>query len=149
MDGTTVLKTDTISEGAKATTYTPPKANYNFKNWYADAGLTSAFNFDTAITADTVIYAKFVRFYTISFIYFEGCYGDELMTTPPPSIPNLVIEEGMYGILPSAEVWVDTLLDGTSVYRMSSWQCSRNTLVWRSGDHYYATQDAYFYPGID
>ena len=36
----------------------PTRAGYDFVGWFSDAALTKAFNFNTEITADTLLYAK-------------------------------------------------------------------------------------------
>ncbi|QSO51242.1 InlB B-repeat-containing protein [Alicyclobacillus curvatus] len=38
----------------------PTKAGYLFGGWYSDKGLTTPFNFSTAVTSDTTLYAKWV-----------------------------------------------------------------------------------------
>ena len=45
---------------------TPEKAYYSFKGWYADASGSTEFDFDTPISADTVIYADFATNETLS-----------------------------------------------------------------------------------
>lgn len=65
---------------ANGTTVTEPtnptKSGWTFAGWYTDAGLTSAFNFTTAINTDTTLYAKWTQnggggssstTYTVSF----------------------------------------------------------------------------------
>lgn len=39
----------------------PAAAGYTFKGWYADASVTTVFDFNAAITADTTIYARWVE----------------------------------------------------------------------------------------
>ena len=36
----------------------PTKTGYWFTGWYADSGFTTLFDFDTAISADTTVYAR-------------------------------------------------------------------------------------------
>ena len=49
----------TISEGGKASQPTAPTATgYEFGGWYKEAGCTNAFDFNTAITGDITLYAK-------------------------------------------------------------------------------------------
>ena len=57
--GSTVDAQDVVS-GTKATkpVVDPTKAGYTFQGWYSDRDLTTEFSFDTEITADTTIYAK-------------------------------------------------------------------------------------------
>ena len=51
-----------VNEGAKATKPADPTAEgYNFKGWYADENLTNEFDFETAIRADTTVYAKWEK----------------------------------------------------------------------------------------
>ena len=50
----------TISQGNKATepTPAPQETGYTFGGWYQDANCTNAFDFNTEITADITLYAK-------------------------------------------------------------------------------------------
>ena len=53
------VASQTVNEGAKATKPSDPTASgYTFDGWYADATFSAVFDFDTAIAADTTIYAK-------------------------------------------------------------------------------------------
>jgi hypothetical protein len=58
-DGDTVLKTVKVADGAKAESYTPEKAGYEFLGWYATPALKVAFDFSKPITAATSIFASF------------------------------------------------------------------------------------------
>lgn len=74
VDGGSEIKSQTVKEGAKATkpASNPTKTGYDFEGWFSDSSKITAFNFDTAINADTTIYAKWktaagfveVTFYT-------------------------------------------------------------------------------------
>ncbi|MDY2841909.1 MAG: InlB B-repeat-containing protein, partial [Candidatus Borkfalkiaceae bacterium] len=46
--------------GGKVTAVESKKEGYTVE-WYTDEACTAAFDFDTAITADTVLYAKYVK----------------------------------------------------------------------------------------
>lgn len=49
----------TITKGSLATQPSnPTRSGYTFVNWYSDSALTKVFDFKTAITANTTIYAK-------------------------------------------------------------------------------------------
>jgi len=62
-NGGTAVASQTIEEGKKATKPTNPTRTgsvntYNFEGWYTDVALTQAFSFDTAISGDVTLYAK-------------------------------------------------------------------------------------------
>ena len=67
----------TIADGAKATKPTDPTASgWTFGGWYTDTALTTAYDFNTAVTADLTLYAKWTQngtqppaptYYTVSF----------------------------------------------------------------------------------
>jgi len=61
----------TRNEVATEPTDDPTKTGYDFAGWFSDDALTTAFDFTTAITADTTIYAKWemdlVNFRNVEF----------------------------------------------------------------------------------
>jgi uncharacterized repeat protein (TIGR02543 family) len=68
-NGGTAVNSQVVAHGSTATQPPPPtKTGSTFGGWYSDAGLTSSFNFATAITADITLFAKWtVNNYTVSF----------------------------------------------------------------------------------
>ncbi|WP_066389764.1 S8 family serine peptidase [Neobacillus mesonae] len=61
-NGKEVVKTDEVIKGLKTTAPEKlKKSGYTFIGWYKDAKLTSKFDFNQPITADTNVYAKFVK----------------------------------------------------------------------------------------
>ena len=63
----------TVQSGNKATKPTDPTASgYTFCGWYTDSACTTAYNFDTAVTSDITLYAKWTAVST---------------TTPDPATP--------------------------------------------------------------
>ena len=57
----TAPASQTVADGDKATKPTDPTASgYTFKGWYTDSTFQTAFDFNTAIHADTTLYAKWV-----------------------------------------------------------------------------------------
>jgi uncharacterized repeat protein (TIGR02543 family) len=58
-NGGSAVTSQSVTENTIATAPTAPtKTGYTFAGWYSNADLTAAFNFATAITANTVLYAK-------------------------------------------------------------------------------------------
>ena len=58
-DGETTLSTQTVDDGETATRPTnPTKDGFDFVNWYLDSELTTVYDFTSAITGDTTLYAK-------------------------------------------------------------------------------------------
>ena len=58
-NGGSAIDSQTVESGQKATKPADPtKEGYTFEGWYVDANYSAEFNFDTAITEDTTIYAK-------------------------------------------------------------------------------------------
>ena len=53
----------------------PTKEEYTFDGWYQDATFTAAFDFNTAITADTTIYAKWTESTAPGTIYYTVVSG--------------------------------------------------------------------------
>lgn len=64
-DSTTVRKDSTVDRPED-----PTRENYNFENWYSDSSLTTVYDFEAPVTADTTIYAKWLEdavYYDVSF----------------------------------------------------------------------------------
>lgn len=73
MDGETVLGTEIVKVGESATEYGEyeVKPLAEFQGWYTDAELTSEADLSATVSADMVLYGKFVKAYAQS-IDFEG-----------------------------------------------------------------------------
>ena len=54
----TILKGSTFTKPSD-----PEKAGYTFEGWFSDAGLTTAWNFSSAVNADTTLYAKWTEIF--------------------------------------------------------------------------------------
>ncbi len=50
-----------VNRNDKPISYVPTKDGYTFAGWYADEACTIAYNFDTALNANTTIYAKWTQ----------------------------------------------------------------------------------------
>ncbi|MFC5469009.1 S-layer homology domain-containing protein [Cohnella suwonensis] len=68
-NGGTAENSQPVAYGGTATEpVAPTKTDYTFRGWYADSGLTTAFDFATPITKDTTLYAKWTaNRLTVSF----------------------------------------------------------------------------------
>ena len=64
----------TIASGKKLMIpATPAKEGNTFTNWYSDENLTSIFNFDSAVTADTDLYAEYIKnSYILTVVYGDN-----------------------------------------------------------------------------
>ena len=71
-DGDSVIEPQTVEYGKKATSVTSSKKGYVFDGWYTDAEFKNAYDFDTKVTNDVTLYAKF------NPIIYTITYEDEL-----------------------------------------------------------------------
>ncbi|MCR6524971.1 InlB B-repeat-containing protein [Lysinibacillus capsici] len=95
VDGGSTISAQTIAHGEKATEPpSPTKAGHTFVGWYTSSSGNTAFNFDTAITGDTMIYAKWNPVtHTVSFDVDGGstipaqtiAHGEKATEPPPPT----------------------------------------------------------------
>lgn len=68
VDGGSAIEDQTVESGATATRpENPTKTGYLFDDWYTSSAKTTKYDFATPVTVDTVIYAKWVNAYTVSF----------------------------------------------------------------------------------
>ncbi len=61
-DGTTVLQTVEVEDGALLEEYVPEKDGYTFAGWFATPQMSHRFDFEAAITQDTSVFAGFVSY---------------------------------------------------------------------------------------
>ena len=61
-DGTTVLDTVEVEEGALLEEFTPEKEGYIFTGWFATPQMSHRFDFEAAVTQDTSVFAGFVSY---------------------------------------------------------------------------------------
>jgi len=95
VDGGSTVPAQTIAHGEKATEPPPPtKAGYTFVGWYTSSSGNTPFNFDTTITGDITIYAKWSPVtHTVSFDVDGGstisaqtiAHGEKATEPPPPT----------------------------------------------------------------
>ena len=62
MDGESVLKTEEVAEGGKATSWTPEKEGKTFVGWFATPTMSVEFDFSKPITENTKVFAGFSEY---------------------------------------------------------------------------------------
>ena len=68
-----VIHTETVEPNATVQSYTPPaREGYTFGGWYTDTSFQNLFNFDTPITSDITLYAKWIESPVTITFYVEG-----------------------------------------------------------------------------
>jgi uncharacterized protein (TIGR02145 family)/uncharacterized repeat protein (TIGR02543 family) len=75
-NGGSTVATQYIQYDSVASASTPTQNGYNFAGWYIDPGLNTAFNFNTPITINTTLYAKWISIYTVTYIGNHNTGGD-------------------------------------------------------------------------
>lgn len=77
-DGGTDVAPQTVDHGTKATKpIDPTTTGYTFSGWYTEPACTNLFDFNTVITKNTTLYAKWTEWsYTIT--YAKGSPADEI-----------------------------------------------------------------------
>ncbi|MGF6356288.1 putative repeat protein (TIGR02543 family) [Paenibacillus sp. 4624] len=67
--GAPVVDPKTVVEGSLvATPVEPVREGYVFGGWYSDEGLTTAYGFETPVTSNITLYAKWKALFTIGFV---------------------------------------------------------------------------------
>ena len=88
-NGGSSVVSQNVASGGTATEPTPPTwIGHAFAGWYSNSGLTAAFSFSTAITADTTLYAKWTTVSSYTLTYSAGSNGTILGTTPQTVAPG-------------------------------------------------------------
>ncbi|WP_333880976.1 InlB B-repeat-containing protein, partial [Lysinibacillus capsici] len=91
VDGGSTIPAQTIAHGEKATEPPPPtKAGHTFVGWYTSSMGNTAFNFDTTITGDTMIYAKWNPVTVTHTVSFDVAGGSAVSN-------QMVVHEGKAG----------------------------------------------------
>ena len=89
-DGGSAVPAQTVADGEKAVKPADPtKSGYVFDGWYADAAFSAAFDFDTPITADVTVYAK---------------WTEESVTPPAPTTHTVTFETNGGSAVPAQTV---------------------------------------------
>lgn len=139
-NGGSLVASQTVSSGSKATApAVPTREGYTFEGWYRDSSLSNIFSFDTAITGNITLYAKWTAIapatassFTVTYDSMGGTHvasiqvdsGDTIIT--PPSAPSYEgsIFTGWYKDTDYKEAFAfgvsgDKILQNTTLY--ASW----------------------------
>ena len=94
-DGGSAVTSQTVKKDAKAKkpATDPTKTGCKFEGWYSDSKKTKTFSFDTAITANTTVYAK----WTILSGYYEVTFN----TNGGSAVPFEAVESGKKATKPA------------------------------------------------
>ncbi|WKT76419.1 InlB B-repeat-containing protein [Lysinibacillus fusiformis] len=94
-DGGSAVSDQSVAYGEKASAPTPAptKAGYTFEGWYTDADHTESYDFNSNITGNTIIYAKWnAQMYIVSFdvdggsaVSNQSVAHDEKASAPTPA----------------------------------------------------------------
>ena len=123
MDGTEEYRKVQVRDGGVAgIPEKPTKAGYDFEGWFKDQALTSAYDFRTSVSEDTVLYAKWIP--NIYHVQFNNNTGTGTM----------VNQEFQYGVTEALSANTFTAPSGKE---FAGW----NTKADGSGDSYAAGYD--------
>ncbi|QSB11892.1 InlB B-repeat-containing protein [Lysinibacillus fusiformis] len=94
VDGGSAVSNQTVTHEGKASqpTSAPTKADYTFGGWYTNNAYTTPYNFDTAITANTVIYAKWISNNTGGGNTDPSPNPDSGSSTPSTNVEEIVVD---------------------------------------------------------
>ncbi|MCX6879799.1 MAG: InlB B-repeat-containing protein [Verrucomicrobia bacterium] len=88
-NGGSSVASQSVPTGGTATEPTPPTwLGHAFVGWYSNIGLTTAFSFSTAITADTTLYAKWTAVSSYTLAYSAAANGTIEGLTPQTVAPG-------------------------------------------------------------
>ena len=99
-NGGSAVESQTVADGNKATKPTDPaKSGYTFGGWYTDSACSSAYDFNSAVTTDITLYAKWTVVATPDPITPDPITPDPV--TPDPVIPAPEPEFDPYANVPT------------------------------------------------
>lgn len=88
----------TVGKNGKATEPTRPEASgYSFEAWYTDEAFTEKFDFNTPITKNTTLYAKWTKLMKISYKFESENKGESLPDEITALLEKLSPVEGRVG----------------------------------------------------
>ena len=98
-NGGTAVETQTVAMNKKAKKpVTPIRQGYSFAGWFKDTGLSQGYNFDTKVTEDFTLYAKWEAVSAIAYIGEDGNVSGFTDYSPM---------EADYEVLPTGSYYVE------------------------------------------
>ncbi len=139
VDGGSAVSDQSVAHGGKATMpqIEPTKAGYTFGGWYTDASYTQTYDFNSNITGNIKIYAKWnAQMYTVSFNTDGGsavsdqsvAYGEKVSApTPAPTKAGYTFE-GWYTDAGHTQVYdfTNVITENTTIY--AKWNAQTYTV---------------------
>ena len=93
-DSTTVSESQTIEKFKKAEKpANPTRAGYSFDGWYASADGNELFDWNTQISADTTVYARWARKNLSYIVHYQDEEGNPVASDKEVTNPNLLIDQ--------------------------------------------------------
>lgn len=108
-DGATVLGTVEVADGELVEEYTPEKDGYIFTNWFGTPQMSHEFDFSTAITADTSLFAGFVS-------YVEDTRSFAILGSGKSSV---LLESNWGSVIGERQTLVKEDVEGANVYSIT------------------------------
>ena len=119
----------------------PKKDHYTFLGWYADEACTTEFNFDTPITSDTTLYAKWkLNEFNVSFNANGGnvsqtakevIYGEAYGTLPTPSRTGYSFNGWYTAATGGTKIAADTTVSAASDHTLyAQWTLNTYKVSW-------------------
>ena len=141
----------TIESGQKATapsgftsgttTVTDGGTKYRFDGWYSDSDCTTAFDFNTSITAAKTVYAKWTALYTVTWKNYDDTVLETDTDVPAGTTPTY---DGATPTKPSTAQYSYTFtgwspaisaVNGDVIYTAQFSETTRTyTVTWKNGD---------------
>ncbi len=119
----------------------PKKDHYSFLGWYTDEDCTTEFNFDTPITSDTTLYAKWkLNEFNVSFNANGGnvsqtakevIYGEAYGTLPTPSRTGYSFKGWYTAATGGTKIAADTTVSAASDHTLyAQWTLNTYKVSW-------------------
>ncbi len=143
-NGGSPVSSKTVADGKAATEpAAPTMTGYTFVQWCPDSALTNAFNFSTAITSNTTLYAKWVLDWVVSFESNGGSAvtnqyvvpdGNATLPTPAPTkAGHTLVEWCSDSGLTTPFSFSTAITNDTTLY--ASWTNNSYTLTYSAGSN--------------